>query len=497
MKMLSRSRAIDKIYKRRDRLDIPDWQRQQVWTHSKKQSLIDSILKGWKLPKFYFLLTNEEPEAFEVVDGQQRLAAIFEFKEGNLELPQASGKLFGGATYDSLPDTIQDRFDDYEIQYDQIDDASDEEVKEFFQRLQAGLLLTSSEKLNSVHSKLRDFCARHAKHEFFKNKTCISDRRYGHFDVLAKCAAIEVDGLDIGLRYDDLHAVFVSQSSFSPKSNVAKRVKATIEFLDGAFQTQNRRLRNRTIVQSLFTLAARVVETGKSTGWQQRFTEFFDSFMDELSKQIHLGHMATDPDYLEFQKTVSANVRSGPKTRQQILMRKLFLFDSRFLDLFDPKVVLGSGLTQGIQTYGSHIADLVDTINRKYSAINGMDLFKMTTITARSIRSLVTPIRDVGQYKCLIDSLYFTFWEGTGNRLEGGKPQSFKDVNSLRTSERHDVDHGKDAKVKTKKKTIGGVCKKYSGVASPDQLGPEQFARMQMKLYVELSKDLQHLLSKI
>ena len=47
MKMKSDKRAIDKIYKRRDRYEIPDWQRQEVWGKSKKQSLIDSILKGW------------------------------------------------------------------------------------------------------------------------------------------------------------------------------------------------------------------------------------------------------------------------------------------------------------------------------------------------------------------------------------------------------------------------------------------------------------------
>jgi uncharacterized protein with ParB-like and HNH nuclease domain len=62
MKMTSKKIAIDKIYKRRDRYDIPDWQRQAVWGKSKKQNLIDSILKGWKLPKFYLLKTNDKPE---------------------------------------------------------------------------------------------------------------------------------------------------------------------------------------------------------------------------------------------------------------------------------------------------------------------------------------------------------------------------------------------------------------------------------------------------
>ena len=68
MKMRSKVRAIDKIYKRRDRYEIPEWQRQKVWGRPKKQKLIDSILRGWKLPKFYFLKISSDPETYEVVD---------------------------------------------------------------------------------------------------------------------------------------------------------------------------------------------------------------------------------------------------------------------------------------------------------------------------------------------------------------------------------------------------------------------------------------------
>lgn len=40
-----------------------------MWDLPRKQSLIDSILRGWRLPKFYFATS-----AYDVVDGQQRLA---------------------------------------------------------------------------------------------------------------------------------------------------------------------------------------------------------------------------------------------------------------------------------------------------------------------------------------------------------------------------------------------------------------------------------------
>lgn len=70
MKMRSQKRELDKVYKRRDRYETPDWQREKVWGKPKKQKLIDSILRGWKLPKFYLLKSSDGGSDFEVVDGQ-------------------------------------------------------------------------------------------------------------------------------------------------------------------------------------------------------------------------------------------------------------------------------------------------------------------------------------------------------------------------------------------------------------------------------------------
>src|SRR5574340_1262434 len=220
MKIRAESRALDKIYKRRDRYEIPDWQREEVWPQDKKQMLIDTILRGWKLPKFYFLRVSSDPDEYEVVDGQQRLMAIFEFFDNELPLSDESARLFKARQYKDLSDTLSDRFADYEIDYDEITDADEKDLKEFFQRLQRGLPLTSSEKLNSVHSNLRDFVRKLAKHKFMREKLSINDKRYAHFDIVAKVTALEIEGVDSELRYDDLKRVFDSQASLSGRSNV-------------------------------------------------------------------------------------------------------------------------------------------------------------------------------------------------------------------------------------------------------------------------------------
>lgn len=493
MKIESKKRAIDKIYKRRDRYEIPEWQRQPVWNRLRKQDLIDSILRGWKLPKLYFLKTSDNPEEYEVVDGQQRLNAIFEFFDNRLPLTEEAAKLFGGSFYKELPDPHTDAFDDYEIEFDLIEDATDDEVKMFFQRLQKGLPLTSSEKLNSIPSKLRDFVMEQTGHAFFK-KIAASDKRYGHFDILAKTATVEIEGIGARLRFDDLRTVFENQSQFSSHSNVALRIERALEFVHKGFTDgQASLLRNRTVVQSLLTLVCRLMQNKNIAGKEKRVAEFFDNFLKELSRQVELGQKSTDFDYIHFQQTVNANVQSGAKIRQTILLRKLLEFDPAFVDIFDPTLVAESGIQTAVKDKTAAIGELVASLNEKYSATHGNDLFKATTKTTKALTKIGRPIKDYEGYKTFIDQLYFLFHEGVGDRLNTHRPQSFKDINVLRTDLRHDLDHGKPSKVRAKRKATGAVFKKYSGVPSPVGLAPEKFVLVQEKLLTAIKSDLETL----
>ena len=168
MKMERRGRAIDKVYKRRDRIEMPDFQREEVWPDAKKRLLIDSILRGWHLPKFYFRRIDEG--SFDCVDGQQRLTAIWEFFDDALELDAETARRIGAAKYSDLPDDVSDAFDDFEIDIEEIEEATDQELEELFKRLQLGTPLNTAEKINAIQGELRDFCHEMAGKPFFSVK---------------------------------------------------------------------------------------------------------------------------------------------------------------------------------------------------------------------------------------------------------------------------------------------------------------------------------------
>ena len=494
MDMEFRNRAIDKIFKRRHRYEIPDYQREEVWPLENKRKLIDSILNGWRLPKFYFLKTSSTD--YEVVDGQQRLATIFEFLEGDLELDAEAGEKFGGTTYDELSEEHSDNFDDYEIDFDEISDASEEEIQEFFQRLQLGMRLNSAERLNAVPGKLTTFCRNKAKHKFFKNKVRVKNKRYAHFDILSKATAIEIDGMDAGLRINDLSDLFEANASFSPNSQNAKRIAQALDFLNDALDNDALITRTRSLTQSIITLACRLVASGIDASFGPQFNKFTKHFMAELVKQVELGHEATDEDYLAFQKTVNANVRSAVNTRHQILLRKLFQFDPSFAEKLDAATIAASGTKFAIENLGAEIAALIEEINELNSAKSGVDLFKMSNKTVPALNRISQQITDYEGYAELVKSLYFLVWEGPGGKLEE-KPSSFKDVNDLRTALEHDVDHGKTGKVKSKKKKLANTFEKYAGINSPSAAAPERFPIVQLKILSDIKNDLKMMKSTL
>lgn len=490
MEMTPGRRALDKIYKRRDRYEIPDWQRGEVWSVEKKRLLIDTILKGWRLPKFYFQKTRENPDEFDVVDGQQRLTAIWEFFEGEIKLSEEQAAKVGGVDYTDLDEAVSDAFDDYEIEYDEITNATDEELKEFFQRLQAGLPLTSSEKLNSVHGKLRDYAAKAAKHPFFSKTTVISDKRHAYFDIVAKVVTLELEGLDAGLRYEDVRKLFNTNALFSPQSAAAKRINKALNYLHNSFPKSFKPFRNRTIVQSIITLVCHLHQVGLQPEQEDTLKEFIKFFLGELSKQVELGQKATDLDFLMFQRTVSANVKSGSGTRQAMLLRKLYQRSPDFFSALSHSAEIADGLNSDIAIQAGTIRKLITSSNERYAAQNGADLFKPTNKTANALAALGTPVTTLGEYKTFVENLYFIFREGTGQRLDGQLPASFIDVNDLRTMLQHDVDHGKAGKVAAKRKHLASVFSKYSGFPSPDAVDPSQFALVQANILGALSADL-------
>lgn len=63
------------------------YQRKLVWTVEEKKNFVDSISRQYSVPLFLLVLVQEEKNSYyEIIDGMQRLDAIFSFIQGEFKL---------------------------------------------------------------------------------------------------------------------------------------------------------------------------------------------------------------------------------------------------------------------------------------------------------------------------------------------------------------------------------------------------------------------------
>lgn len=487
MKMRLQSRAIDKVYKRRDRIDMPDYQREEVWSTQKKQLLIDSILNGWHLPKLYFRKTDEN--SFECVDGQQRLSAIFEFFDDRLSLSTESTTKFKASKYSELPDNISDDFDDFEIEIEEIEDADDNELEELFRRLQLGTPLNTAENLNAINGDMRNFCHTLSKMPFFVNKIPLRNARYSHFEITARWLFIEARGIQPQVRYPQLEGFLKENRSFSSQSETAKRTARALEYLDNAFPEKCKALRSRANVLSVCMLAANVVAQQLDKNTASIFGDFVNKFFSDLAAEVEKGHESTEKELLRYQLAISVGSADGPsiKARNNILAKRLSMYSPEFSPLMGLYSDVENEAVRNLGEIAESIKETVFAVNRKYQGANGEDLFKMTTESVAGLNKLGVVCKDSNTFGEFVDSLYFLIYEGSGSckRLPSPPPDFAMDVKFLRTSLRHDVDHGDSNEVKKKHIRNADVFKKYSGKVTLGECSPEEIFVTQLRILEE------------
>ena len=159
--------AIQELYNKSitNRFIFPECQRQgKAWTPEKKRRLIDSILRGYQLPAFFFRQYDEAgQDKFIVYDGQQRIETITQFIKGELALKSSSSfklepirfsdnkvqRFDEPVYYIGLIDEAVNKILNTWVYYYKLPALNDQFLDEVFLRLQEGQTLSGVEKRRS------------------------------------------------------------------------------------------------------------------------------------------------------------------------------------------------------------------------------------------------------------------------------------------------------------------------------------------------------------
>lgn len=161
-------------YNERKNINLaPPFQREKVWSKKQNSELIESILMGIPLPIMYFF--QDEKGNIQVVDGKQRLTALFEFMKDNGNgytlseltiLHDLKGKKFK-----DLEPYQRANIEDYELVINTIKPPTPDRIKfDIFDRVnRGGTRLNNQEMRNAIYQgNATELLKRLSENEWFQ-----------------------------------------------------------------------------------------------------------------------------------------------------------------------------------------------------------------------------------------------------------------------------------------------------------------------------------------
>lgn len=259
-----RSNNILQLFEWKEQIDLdPPYQRLSIWDPLKKQSFIDSVINGFDIPKLYFhqvspASSKTNKYKYAVIDGKQRLLALWEFMSNSL--PLAEDFVFfedetihaAGAKYEDLMaefPRLRARFDSFDIPITIVQTDDTNFIDDLFARLNIQVPLSAPERRNALGGPLPFLIRKIGLHDFFTKSARIRNDRLQHFDVAIKFLYLtRVNGIESTKKkaLDDFVKEFrkyrdTGRSEASPEQLQALEVRtvSTLDKMKGFFDSND------------------------------------------------------------------------------------------------------------------------------------------------------------------------------------------------------------------------------------------------------------------
>lgn len=234
---------------RRNEIDMdPPYQRRgRLWSLTDKAYLIDSILNGYDIPKFYIADftwgssgLNKRKLPYAIIDGKQRFEAILDFYDGKVSLNDDFAYLgnkklsLAGLGYKDLIDRypqVAESFDQYNLMVMTVVASSEKPIDELFVRLNRSKPLTGAEIRNAMQGPAPGIIRRISRHDFFTVCARFQMNRAQDQNAAAKLLLFEYEN-DLTETKKTRLDQFVREASRQPKERLELAGRKTVDILD-------------------------------------------------------------------------------------------------------------------------------------------------------------------------------------------------------------------------------------------------------------------------
>lgn len=337
------------LYSERSEIKMnPEYQRMGgVWTKEKRRLLIDSILNDYDLPKIYFHALSPEEQSetgyrFAVIDGRQRLEAIWGFMDGEFTLAsdfeyQRDQQLnLGGLSYEDIAKQypkIRVKFDSFVLPVVTVSIAGNDLdlIEDMFSRLNEAVPLNAAEKRNAIGGDIVRAIADISQHNFLANRVKFKNNRYQHREAAARFLLVEdnlksskqivdtkkvyLDGL--ARKYRDGAATYV----FGLKSNVCK----VLDRMEAVFTDADELLLAQGILVIYYLIFRSASTHGEDTKLTRRsLLDFRQKLADNREAAIK-NYEGASFELLEFDRLNQQGTNDASNIKERVRILSEFL----------------------------------------------------------------------------------------------------------------------------------------------------------------------------
>lgn len=337
------------LYDSRDEIDLsPSYQRDgDIWDRSRQRLLIDSILNGFDIPKLYFRsfvprrVVDGHAYRYAVIDGKQRLEAIWKFLDNELplgpesqveELDRVDPEERAAMRFEDLrarfPD-LAERILDFRLDVVTLETKHDELIEDMFLRLNEASPLNAAEKRNAVGGLLPPATHAFIGRPYFEVKLPFPNQRFRHQEMVTKFLYFEHrDGAaDTKKAYLDRFAA--DAKAKIPKAGFDALVVsagAVVGEMESVFRANDPLLRPVGMSSVYYLVFRRVLADDNGQGPITRAAlERFEADRENNKQQAALVDEASaDYDLIEFSRLAqSPNDGVALRFRRDVLLSRL------------------------------------------------------------------------------------------------------------------------------------------------------------------------------
>jgi len=180
----------------------PEFQRNSVWPAPAKAYLIDTILADRPIP-LLFLERHTSAQTgrpvYRVIDGQQRLRAIFDYLDGRFRLTQTKDTRWRNKRFAQLAAADRERILNYDLVVEELTGYSDPDIRDLFVRINKYVVSLSRQELRHAKESGRfyDFVEALGQWDFWQEAkvfTPLQVRRMRPVEFSAELAVLLVEG---------------------------------------------------------------------------------------------------------------------------------------------------------------------------------------------------------------------------------------------------------------------------------------------------------------